>query len=176
MKVFDLLSSEYHPYYKPYIDALGDVHLVDVLESSLVSIIDFLDQIPDSKLNFSYAEGKWTVAEVLVHLMDAERVFQYRALRFARNDRTELKGFEQDDYVLESLANKRNKKDIKEELIAIRKSSMALFNSLGSEELMRKGVANGATMSVRALGFIICGHQEHHFNILKERYLSRQFS
>lgn len=171
MKISDLQTSEYHPYYKPYIDALGDFHLLDALDTSLVSSINFIGQIPDSKMGFSYGEGKWTVAEVLVHLMDAERVFQYRALRFARNDQTELKGFDQDTYVPESLANKRNKKDIEEEFIAIRKSSVALFSSLGKNELMRKGVANGAIMSVRALGFIICGHQAHHFKIINERYL-----
>ena len=122
-------------------------------------------------MDFSYADGKWSVAEVLVHLMDAERVFQYRALRFARNDRTELKGFDQDAYVPESSANSRNKKDIEEEFVAIRKSSLKLFGSLGAEELSRSGKANGTSMSVRALGFVICGHQAHHFKIIKDRYL-----
>lgn len=171
MKVSELGIAEYHSYYKPYIDALGDIHFMDALKNGLVSISDFMVQIPDAKMGFSYAEGKWTVAEVLVHLMDAERVFQYRALRFARNDQTELKGFDQDAFVPESLANKRNKKDIEEEFVAIRKSSIALFNSLTEKELMRKGVANGATMSVRALAFVICGHQAHHFKIINERYL-----
>lgn len=123
-------------------------------------------------MNFSYAQGKWTIAEVLIHLMDTERIFQYRALRFARNDKTELQGFDQDSYVPESQAPNRNRNDILEEFIAIRKSSIALFASLNDEMLLRSGLASGAKMSVRALGFVICGHQIHHFNILQERYLS----
>lgn len=123
-------------------------------------------------MNFSYAQGKWTIAEVLIHLMDTERIFQYRALRFARNDKTELQGFDQDSYVPESQAPNRSRNDILEEFIAIRKSSIALFASLNDEMLLRSGLASGAKMSVRALGFVICGHQVHHFNILQERYLS----
>ena len=171
MNVSELGSSEYHPYYGPYILALGDVSLADALHQSLESISNLFDQISEEKLNFSYADGKWTVAEVLVHLMDAERVFQYRALRFARNDSTELQGFDQDLYVPESGANQRSKEQILEEFLSIRKSSVSLFQSLGKTELLRLGKANGASMSVRALGFVICGHQAHHFKILKERYL-----
>jgi len=122
-------------------------------------------------MSYAYTDGKWSVAEVLVHLMDTERIFQYRALRFARNDKTELKGFEQDDYIPESEANGRDKEDVLREFLAIRNSSIALFKSFHEEQLKRSGKANGATMSVRALGCIICGHQAHHFNILKQRYL-----
>jgi len=145
---------------------------MDALKSGLGSINDFITQIPDAKMDFSYAYGKWSVAEVLVHIMDAERVFQYRALRFARNDGTELKGFDQDSYVPQSMANKRNKRDILEEFVALRKSSLMLFKSFDGIQLLRIGVASGTKMSVRALGFVICGHQVHHFKILEERYLS----
>lgn len=172
MKVSDLNSSEYHSYYSTYITALGDVALVDALESGLQTISDFITAIPDEKLGFSYSHGKWTVAEVLVHLMDTERIFQYRALRFARNDSSELVGFDQDDYVPNSRSNTRTKRYILEEFVTIRKSTLALFRSFDSEALLREGRANGADMSVRAIGFVICGHQNHHFRILDERYLN----
>ena len=171
MKVSDLNSSEYHSYYQPYITAIGDVAIIDALRDGMAFISSFIDKIPEGKLGYSYAEGKWSIAEILVHLMDAERVFQYRALRFARNDRTELQGFDQDIYVPESAANTRSKKSIVEEYLAIRKSSLALFASFGEEELRRIGKANGTPMSVRALGSVICGHQAHHFRIIEERYL-----
>lgn len=171
MKVSALGPTEYHSYYKQYITALEDVHLMNALKSGLDNISNFVAQIPDSKMNFSYADGKWSVAEILIHLIDAERVFQYRALRFARGDKTELQGFDQDLYVPQSSAEKRSKNDILEEFIAVRNSSCTLFNSFGDNELKRLGSANGTPMSVRALGFVICGHQKHHFRILKERYL-----
>jgi len=167
-----LNPSEYHPYYAGYIAAVGNIPLPDALENSLHDITTFISGIPEHKRNFAYASGKWSVAEVLVHLMDAERVFQYRALRFSRNDATELKGFEQDDYVPESRANERSLESIEEEFVAIRKSTMALFKSFDGECLRRSGMANGAGMSVRALGYVICGHQAHHFGILQERYMS----
>ncbi|MEO0573498.1 MAG: DinB family protein [Bacteroidota bacterium] len=171
MRLSELSSTEYHSYYQPYIGALPDEALMDIIKSSRDTISDFVIQILDSKMDYAYADGKWSVAEVLVHLIDAERVFQYRALRFARNDKTELQGFDQDFYVPQSLANQRSKKDILDEFIAVRNSSVALFNSFGDSELKKVGSANGTPMSVRALGFVICGHQAHHFKILRERYL-----
>ena len=172
MKVSDLRSSEYHPYYGPYIKALGDLSLLEALQAGKNELSSFIQQVPEDKFDFSYAEGKWSIAEVLVHLCDAERVFQYRALRFARNDTTELQGFDQDIYVPESFANERSKEEILEELMAVRNSSIALFSSFRAKELIRQGSANGAEMSVRALGFVICGHQAHHFKIIRERYLT----
>ena len=121
---------------------------------------------------FSYGEGKWTVAEVLVHLIDSERVFQYRAFRICRNDKTALPGFEQDDYVLESLANKRTKEDILDEYLTVRDASINLFNVMSNDLLKRTGTASGLPWTVAALGLVISGHQRHHFNILKERYLA----
>ena len=166
-----LQASEYHPYYGGYIAMVSKNDLNQALQSSLEQLESFVPSIPNTKLNFAYAEGKWTVAEVLVHLMDAERVFQYRALRFARNDKTELKGFEQDDYVPTSRANERELGALFEEFRTIRQATIALFKSFNEEELLRSGTANGANMSVRALGYVICGHQAHHLNILQERYL-----
>ena len=164
--------SEYHPYYASYVALVKEAPLLEALNNGLESITSVITSIPEDKKTYSYASGKWSVAEVLVHLLDAERIFQYRALRFSRNDTTELKGFEQDDYVPESRANQRSLESILEEFVAIRKATITLFKSLNGECLRRSGMANGASMSVRALGYVICGHQAHHFKILQERYLT----
>ncbi|MEM9649810.1 MAG: DinB family protein [Bacteroidota bacterium] len=168
----ELRSSEYNSYYHPYIKALGgEVLLMDQLVDGRDLFISFLNDIPSEKLAFSYAEGKWSLAEVLMHIIDAERVFQYRGFRFGRNDKTPLPGFEQDDYVPESNANQRSKREIAEEYRTVRNASIALFRSFSNETLQRIGIASGSEMSVRALGFVICGHQAHHLKIVRERYL-----
>lgn len=172
MKSSQLEDHEYNPYYKPYIEALGEVTLMDCLRKQLENYPQFLASIPKDKLNYKYAEGKWTVAEVILHVLDAERVFQYRALRFARKDQTPLPGFEQDDYVPASMAEKRSLDSLIDEYKAVRAATISLFENFNAEVLMRKGVASNAPMSVRALGFIMCGHQKHHRNILRERYLT----
>ena len=132
---------------------------------------ELINSIPEGKFGFAYAEGKWTLAELLMHIIDAERVFQYRALRFARNDKTPLAGFDQDDYIPECNAGGRSKKDLLEEYAAVRESTIKLFQSFDDEMLKRVGNASGSDMSARAMGFIICGHQAHHLKIIKERYL-----
>ena len=162
--------SEYHPYYSTYIKSMEDVPLIPALEKGLKDMRSFMARLEDHKLTFAYDTGKWTVAEVLVHLLDAERIFQYRALRFARNDHSELPGFEQDDYVVESFANQRTKAEILEEFVGIRQASISLFKSLNANSLQRMGTASGVKMSVRALGYVICGHQAHHLKVLEDYY------
>ncbi len=171
MKTSQLKAHEYNPYYKAYIEALGEVDLMKTMRKQVENYPQFLESIPKDKLTYSYAEGKWTVAEILVHVLDSERVFQYRALRFARKDETPLPGFDQDVYVPSSGANQRSLKSIVEEYKAIRNSTLALYESFDEAILKRKGIASNAAMSVGALGFIICGHQKHHRNIIRERYL-----
>jgi hypothetical protein len=124
-------------------------------------------------LSFRYAPGKWSVSEVLMHILDTERIFQYRALRLGRKDDTPLPGFDQDGYVPESCADGRTLKDLISEYRVIRESSLLLFKSLPSDRLLFKGNASGQDISLGALGFIMCGHQKHHRNILRERYLGR---
>lgn len=172
MKLSALDSSEYHEYYAPYLKVLGETDLLPALEKGREELLFVLQTIPKNKLAYSYAEGKWTVAELIMHLMDAERVFQYRALRFARGDTTELPGFDQDSYVPQSGASGRTREQLMTEFKAIRGSTISLFRSFNEELLLRVGVASGAKMSVRALGFVISGHQAHHLKILQERYLS----
>jgi uncharacterized damage-inducible protein DinB len=171
MKTSQLKDHEYNPYYKTYIEALGEVTLMDTLRKQLKNYPQFIGSIPQEKLTYKYAEGKWTVAEVLVHVLDTERIFQYRALRFARKDVTPLPGFNQDDFVPNSGANSRSIDSLIAEYKAIRESTITLFETFDETTLKRKGVASNSPMSVRAMGFIMCGHQKHHRNIIRERYL-----
>ncbi len=171
MKRSDLAIGDYHSFYEPYIKALGEVDLLEMLERQLVNFPQFLASIPEDKLSYSYGENKWTVAEALVHILDAERIFQYRALRIGRGDITPLASFDQDAYVPQSHANTRTLASIIEEYKSVRQSTLSLFQSFPEKILHRKGTASNAIVSVGALGFMICGHQKHHKGILKERYL-----
>ncbi|WP_127136617.1 DinB family protein [Flagellimonas oceanensis] len=172
MVLSELPSSEYNPFYQTYIMALGDVELIEELKNGRKVLLSLFEEIPEEKLNYAYAEGKWSLAEALVHMIDTERIFQYRALCIARNDKTPLPGFDQDNYVPFSNAANRSKKDLTEEYRAVRDATITLFNSFDDEAINRIGIASGSKMSVRALGFIISGHQAHHVRVLKERYLA----
>ena len=171
MKSSQLKKKDFNPYYANYIATLGDVELMEMLKKQLKNFPSFISSIPKDKFHYSYAEGKWTVAQVLVHILDTERVFQYRALRFARNDKTPLPGFDQDLFVAESKAENWSREEVLENYKIIRKSTIALFEKFSDEDLNKVGIASNSPMSVAALGFICCGHQRHHRNILRERYL-----
>lgn len=171
MTVSELSSNEYNPYYKSYIDKVGDLNLIEGLKSSLKKTEHFFDSIPDDKLEYTYADGKWTIKEIIQHLIDTEIVFSYRALRFARNDKTELPGFDENAYAQTSFANNKKLNELIEHYAAVRKSTIALFSNFDTETLSRIGNASGSNMSVRALGFVIIGHETHHCNIIRERYL-----
>lgn len=166
-----LQSTEYAPYYLPYINALGNVNLIEELENSIKTFEKFLTQIPPKKHEFRYAEGKWTIKDIVQHLIDAERIFAYRSLRFARKDQTPLSGFDENEYVDSTDANKRTLADLIEEFKAVRLSTLYLFKSFSEEELMHTGIALNNSFTVRAIGFISLGHQKHHQRIIVERYL-----
>ena len=134
-------------------------------------MLELVHSIPEAKKDFTYAPGKWTVRELLCHIMDAERIFCYRALRFARNDKTPLSGFEENDYAPQANAAGRPLAKIATDMAHLRNSSIDLFESFTPEMLTRKGLANNNELSVAALGFIISGHETHHRKILMERYL-----
>lgn len=174
MKTSELASSDFHPFYQPYIDALGEVSLMEIMRNQLENFPNFVKSIPADKWHYTYALGKWTIAEVLMHVLDAERVFQYRALRIGRGDKTPLPGFDQDAYVPNSGAHDRSQESVLDEYRAVRQSSISLFAGFSREVLGWQGTASQATVSVGALGFMICGHQKHHRNILRERYLKSQ--
>lgn len=172
MNIKDLKSNEYASFYGGYINQVSDEYtLVEELEISVHRLVKFVREIPMDKFDYRYAEGKWTIKDILQHLIDAERVFAYRALCFARNDKTELPGFEEDDYVLEANANRRSIQDLLTELLIVRQSTLALFKTFSNEQLLRIGIASNNPMSVRALGFVIIGHQNHHQKVFEERYL-----
>jgi len=171
LTVKKLAPSEYHPYYAPYIHMLGDMTLAACFKEGVDNMTNLIDTTTQQKINYSYGDGKWTLGEVLMHIIDAERIFQYRALRFARGDKTPLASFDQDTYVLASKGNQKNKDLMLKDFLAVRQATISLFESFDLEELSRVGIASDAKMSVRALGFLICGHQKHHLQILRERYL-----
>lgn len=171
MRTSELQISEPFPFYKTYIDVLGDVELLDMLQRQLGNFPEFIESIPDDKLLYSYQADKWTIAQVLVHIIDSERVFQHRALRFSRGDSTPLPGFDQDIYAVHAMADRRSKESIIEEYKVVRKSTIAIFTNLDREMFNNVGAASNMEWSVGALGFVICGHQKYHRNILRQRYL-----
>ena len=172
MKPSQLLSSEYASFYANYINQVSEEHsLVEELEISVHRLVKFVQDIPLDKFDYRYAEGKWTIKDILLHLIDAERIFAYRALRFARNDKTPLASFDENNYVDEAHANKRTIQDLLSEMLVVRQATLSLFKSFSEEQLLRKGIASNNLMSVRALGFTIIGHQNHHQRIFLERYL-----
>ncbi|HEU0135749.1 MAG TPA: DinB family protein [Flavobacterium sp.] len=166
-----LTSAEYAEFYAPYVASLNNVVLMDELEISVHRFIRFVQDIPMDKYDYRYAEGKWTIKDIIQHLIDAERVFSYRALRFARNDKTELPGFEENHFADEAEGYKRSIQQLLTELAVVRQSTISLFKNFSDDVLLRNGIASGRSMSVRAVGFIIIGHQNHHQRIFTERYL-----
>lgn len=164
-------STEYAPYYHTYVQLVNEDDLVLALKRIAKIWNDLISGIPEEKLNYCYAEGKWSIKEVLLHLTDAERVFAYRAMRFARNDKTELAGFDENSWVPESNAAERSLASLIKEHNNVRAASISLFESMTHEISLRTGMASGKEVSVRALGYIICGHELHHLRILQERYL-----
>ena len=165
-------DGEFPPYANMYIQLLpGDGQLLKHLKNNFIATKELILSLPEGKLNYRYAENKWTIKEIMVHIIDDERIYAYRALRFARNDETELPGFEQDDYVLYSRANERSIENIMEEYEAVRRSTIALFDGLPEDSFLRMGIANNNKVTVRALAYHIAGHELHHINIIKEKYL-----
>lgn len=172
MDISELKSTEYAPFYQRYIEVLGDANLAEALNETAKLLENTCKKINSANIYTSYAPKKWTIAEVLLHIIDAERVFQYRALRIGRGDQTNLPGFDQDVFMANCNANGRDLKSLMEELAVVRQSTLLLFNQFNKGELVKNGRVSGNEISVRALGFIICGHAKHHINILNERYFS----
>jgi len=161
---------EHDPYYSRYISLVPEGDVLDTLRAQVADIQALLGGLSEDQGNFRYAAGKWTIKEVVGHLSDTERVFAYRALRIARNDQTPIEGFEQDDYVRFGPFARRSLAGLVEEYDAVRQSSLCLLRALDEEAWSRRGIANKATVSVRAVAFIMAGHELHHRRILKEKY------
>jgi len=171
MKKSELGTNEFNYFYATYLNVLDDVDLLQALVTGKDWFVSFIQNLPAHKLQHRYAPEKWTIAEVLMHLIDTERIFQYRAFRFSRNDMTPLPGFEQDGYVLESESAFKSKDDILQEYLTVRNATINLFKGMGTTKLKRVGTASDMPWSVAALGFVISGHQKHHANIILEKYL-----
>lgn len=163
-------NGDFNPYYDRYISLIDD-NVINVLKTQLQLSIEFLNGIDEEKGSYSYAEGKWTIKEVLGHVIDTERVMAYRALSFARNEKQSLPGFEQDDYVSNGNFDSRSIKVLIDEFRLVREANIKLFESFDKDILHRRGIVSENEVTVLALIFIIAGHEKHHMKILKERYL-----
>lgn len=160
------------PFYATYVEKASQFeNFINEFEKQMEVTSIFFKDIPDEKQQFSYAEGKWTPKDILLHLIDSERIFAYRALRIARNDQTELPGFEENDYAAVAGANLRTLESLLEEYQAVRTATIHLFKYWNEDQLSRVGKASNFLVSVKALAYIILGHEQHHITIIKERYL-----
>ena len=163
--------SEHNEYYGLYIGKVPEGNIISILDQQLAQTLDTLSNLPPERADYAYEPGKWTIKEVMGHLIDTERVFAYRALHFARNDPAPMPSLEQDDWAGASNASARSLEDLLEEFAAVRKSNIALFKSFSDDMWMRRGTASGFEFTVRAFPYIIVGHEIHHRLLLQERYL-----
>ena len=164
-------KSEYDPYYEKYVSLIIDDDIVPVLAGQPTELQDIFTALPEEKGTYAYAEGKWTIKEVLSHLIDGERMFAYRVFRIARGDKTPIEGFEQDGYIENSHANDRAFAELLDEFNLLRRANVLFFKNLIGDDWIRSGTANHVEISVRALAFIMAGHISHHVAILRSRYL-----
>jgi DinB superfamily len=164
-------STEYAQYYERYISLVPDGEIVVTLGKQIEGTLGLIRGLSAAQGDLRYAPGKWSVKEVIGHLIDAERIFAYRALRFARSDATPLPGFDENSFVDNAGFGSRALADLAEEFEHTRKSNICLFKSLDGDPSLRRGVANDNKISVRAVAYIIAGHELHHMGILRSRYL-----
>lgn len=164
---------EYADYYQKYINLVGEDSIEAGFRVQRERITDFLLSVSEEKANLAYAPGKWTIKELMQHVIDTERVFTFRAMAFARKDPNSFPGFEEDDYARVSDANRRSWADLVAEFWAVRGSTEALFRSFTNEMLLQIGRANQNPMSVRAAGYVCMGHVYHHLQVVQDRYLNK---
>lgn len=164
--------NEYDPYYEKYVSLVADADIVDALASQPTRLQDIVTGLPEDKGAFAYDAGKWSIKEVLSHLIDGERMFAYRLFRISRGDETPIEGFEQDGYIENAHANGRSFAELLEEFSLLRRANLMLVKNLNDDGWARVGTANNVKITSRALIYIMAGHIDHHLNILKERYLA----
>ena len=165
-------TTEYAPYYNNYV-SLVDGDVISTLEQQTSELQNLIGGLPEDKGTFSYADGKWTIKELLSHLIDGERIFSYRVLRISRGDDTPIEGFEQDRYIETSNANDRPFAELLDEFGLVRKANLLLIGNLSDDASRRTGTASDNPVSVRALVYVMAGHVRHHLNILNQRYLAQ---
>ena len=171
MTADQLPVNEYPEFYKTYIQTLNHENLIENLEISLHEFIKFVQNIPLDKFDYRYEAKKWTIKDIIQHLIDAERIFAYRALRISRTDQTPLASFDENIYAENTNANHRSIQDLLTEMAVVRQATLSLFKSFTQQQHLFLGNVLGGTISVRAIGFIVIGHQKHHQKIFQERYL-----
>lgn len=164
-------KDEYNEYYDRYVSLVNEPDIVAALENQLGEMREIFNEISEEKSAFAYSEGKWTIKELIGHLIDGERIFGYRALRISRGDETPIEGFEQDGYVENAAFNDYKFADLIEEFELVRRSNMLFFKHLKETDWTRTGTASDNPVSVRALAYIMVGHVRHHANILRDKYL-----
>lgn len=165
-------KTEYAEYYERYVSLVEETDIVSALETQGGELRSALADVSEEKSDYRYAAGKWSIKELVGHMLDSERVFAYRALRFSRNDKTPLASFDENFYIENSNFGNRKLTDLIEEFAHLRKADFIFFKNLNDETWLRRGTASGAEVSVRALAYIMVGHVRHHANILQERYLA----
>ena len=165
-------ANEYAPYYEKYVSLVPDADLVETLERQGAETVALLRGLSEERGAHRYAPGKWSVKQVVGHIIDGERLFSYRALSIARGDRAPLPGMEQDEWMAGADFDARTLRDLVEEFEAVRASTLHLFRHLTPEAWARRGVASDNEVTARALAYIIAGHEAHHVRVLRERYLS----
>jgi hypothetical protein len=163
-------ATEYLPYYEKYVSLVPEGDILATLAGQLDSTQSLLRGIDEDKAGWRYAPDKWSIKELVGHVIDTERIFAYRALRFARNDRTELPGFEQDDYINHAGFDARRLDSIVQEFEFVRRANLLMLSHLDDAAWQRRGIASGGEVSVRALAYIMAGHERHHMEVLRSRY------
>ena len=163
--------NDYAAYYESYVGKVKGDSVKEIISTYSQPMLDFYSSLPEEKAGYKYAEGKWCVKELLLHMIDAERVFSYRALRIARKDQTPLPGFDENSYTPASKASARSLQSLKDEFIAVRKATDILLSTFDEEQLSQRGTASEQPVTANAIAFIIFGHLIHHKQILEERYL-----
>jgi len=165
------LPNEYPTFSQKYIESVKTENIIKELRDQVIDIQAIISEIPEDKEEYVYAEGKWTIKEIIGHIIDAERVLGYRALRFARKDRTPLPGYDENLYVANANFSKQTLYSLGHEFAIVREANLALFKVWDEEALSQIGVANNSEISVRALLFMIAGHASHHMSVIKDKYL-----
>jgi hypothetical protein len=164
--------SEYDPYFEVYISRVPEAEILTPLKNQPTELRQMLADVSDDLGTFRYEDGKWSLKELLSHVIDGERMFAYRVLRIARGDKTPIEGFDQDIYIESSHADERPFAELFDEFELLRRANLLLFQNLDDMDWGRSGTANGVSVSTRALAWIMVGHVRHHMAILRERYLS----
>ena len=166
------LPNEYPSFYQNYVDNVKTDNIIKELRDQVIDIQAVISEIPEDKENYRYAEGKWTIKEILGHIIDTERVLGYRAMRFARKDKTPLPGYDENYFVANANFNKQTLYSLGHEFAIVREANLALFKVWDEEALSQMGVANNLDVSVRAMLYMIAGHAIHHMNVIKTKYLN----